>query len=144
MEFFCISDNSHIKLQQLHAKIYLNKFKDKDGSGMVEKNAIAIVCCETVSEVCPGGGCLAAFSQRKACFADYDANTFLAGFFTCGGCPGRRVPRLVEKLRKYGLKAVHLSSCIKTKNSATPKCPFWESIKKSIESKGIEVIEGSH
>ncbi|MBS4025678.1 MAG: CGGC domain-containing protein [Clostridia bacterium] len=111
---------------------------------MEEKKAIAIVRCETVSEICPGGGCLASFSQRKSTFSNYDQDTHLVGFFTCGGCPGRRVPRLVDKLLKYGLQAVHLSTCIKTKNNDTPKCPFWENIKNSIESKGIKVIDGSH
>lgn len=107
------------------------------------KTKIAIVRCETVSEVCPGVACFKAFNARKIKFRDYDENTEIVGFFTCGGCPGRRVSRLVNSLKKHGLDAVHLSSCMLLEGDY-PKCPYVEDIKEMIENKGIKVVYGTH
>lgn len=107
------------------------------------KTKIAVVRCETVAEVCPGVACFKAFNARKIHFEPYDEDTEIVGFFTCGGCPGRRVSRLVDSLKKHGLDAVHLSSCMLLEGTY-PKCPHHEDIKGIIESKGIKVIEGTH
>lgn len=107
------------------------------------KTKIAVVRCETVSETCPGVACFKAFNARKIHFEPYDENTEIVGFFTCGGCPGRRVSRLVDNLKKHGLDVVHLSSCMLLEGNY-PSCPYHEDIKKTIESKGIKVVEGTH
>ncbi|AEH61598.1 Protein of unknown function CGGC region [Methanosalsum zhilinae DSM 4017] len=103
---------------------------------------IAVVRCETVSEVCPGTGCFKAFNEKKVHFDRYDKKDEIIGFFTCGGCPGRRVYRLIKALKKHGASAVHLSSCMKTKKY--PPCPHIDSIIKIIEDAGMEVVEGTH
>lgn len=104
---------------------------------------IAVVRCETVSEVCPGVACFKAFNQRKLNFKEYGPDAEIVGFFTCGGCPGRRISRLVDNLKKYGLDVVHLSSCMGLKDTY-PACPHYEEIKKNLEAKGIKVVEGTH
>lgn len=105
---------------------------------------VAVVRCHTVAEVCPGVGCLKAFTHRKLNFQDYGPDTELIGFFTCGGCSGRRVSRLVEKLLDHGLDVVHLSSCMCMEQEDYAKCPFKAQIKKTIEGKGVKVVEGTH
>ncbi|WP_307401214.1 CGGC domain-containing protein [Desulfofundulus luciae] len=107
------------------------------------KPRIAVVRCNIVSEVCPGVGCLNSFNKREQHFARYGPDAELIGFFTCGGCCGRRVSRLVEKLLPYDLTHVHLSSCMLLEGDY-PRCPFKEQIKKTIQAKGVEVIEGTH
>jgi len=107
------------------------------------KPRIAVVRCHIVSEVCPGVGCLKSFNKREQQFARYGLEAELIGFFTCGGCCGRRVSRLVEKLLPYELTHVHLSSCMLLEGDY-PKCPFKEQIKRIIQAKGVEVIEGTH
>lgn len=107
------------------------------------KTKIAVVRCETVSETCPGVACFKAFNAKKIHFEPYDDNTEIIGFFTCGGCPGRRVSRLVDSLKKHGLEVVHLSSCMLLEGDYPP-CPFHEEIRKTIESKGIKVVAGTH
>ncbi|MDA8234554.1 MAG: CGGC domain-containing protein [Clostridia bacterium] len=105
---------------------------------------MAIVRCNTVSEVCPGVGCLRAFNNRKLHFEEYGPDAELIGFFTCGGCSGRRVSRLVEKLKEnYDLDVVHLSSCM-LMDGDYPKCPFKNHIKQAIEMKNVKVVEGTH
>lgn len=119
---------------------YLSIIKKDDPN--IEK--IAVVRCNIVSEVCPGVGCLKAFNDRRLHFQEYDKKAQLIGFFTCGGCSGKRVGRLVDKLINYGLNTVHLSSCMLNDEEGTPKCPFKNQIKRSIEKKGIKVVEGTH
>jgi predicted metal-binding protein len=119
------------------------KFAEDSQPNRKKKTRIAIVRCETVSEVCPGVACFKAFNSRHAHFQEYNDDCEIIGYFTCGGCPGRRVSRLVEKLADHGLDAVHLSSCMMLEGDY-PKCPHRKQIRASIESKGIRVIEGTH
>jgi predicted metal-binding protein len=104
---------------------------------------IAVVRCEIVSEACPGVGCFKAFNERKSHFETYDKGTQMIAFFTCGGCSGRRVYRLINALKKHSLDAVHLSSCMLMEDSY-PKCPNLDNIKKTIQNAGIKVVEGTH
>ncbi len=104
---------------------------------------IAVVRCEIVSETCPGVGCFKAFNERKASFEPYDSRTEMIAFFTCGGCSGRRIYRLVNALKKHGLDAVHLSSCMLMEDTY-PKCPNLDSIRKTLQDAGIKVVEGTH
>nr|WP_292487677.1 CGGC domain-containing protein [Methanohalobium sp.] len=104
---------------------------------------IAVVRCETVSEVCPGVGCFKAFNNRDVYFRDYNSGAEIMAFFTCGGCSGRRVYRLVKSLKKQGVDIVHLSSCMMNMDNY-PECPHIESMKKTIKDNGIEIVEGTH
>jgi predicted metal-binding protein len=104
---------------------------------------IAVVRCEIVSEACPGVGCFKAFNERKSQFELYGKDAEMIAFFTCGGCSGRRVYRLVNALKKHGLDTVHLSSCMLMEDTY-PKCPHLDSIKKTIQDAGIKVVEGTH
>lgn len=118
-------------------------FVEKEPQAGENKTRIAVVRCEIVSEVCPGVACFRAFHERHSHFSVYGDNTEIIGYFTCGGCPGRRVSRLVEKLVDHDLEVVHLSSCMMLEGDY-PKCPHRKQIKKSIEAKGIRVVEGTH
>jgi predicted metal-binding protein len=104
---------------------------------------IAVVRCDIVSETCPGVACFKAFNKRKVRFSEYGKDTEIIGFFTCGGCPGRRVFRLVDSLQKHGIDVVHLSSCM-LMDTGYPKCPHIDEIKKMILKKGVKVVEGTH
>lgn len=104
---------------------------------------IAVVRCDTVSEVCPGVACFKAFNKRKVHFGGYGPDTEIIGFFTCGGCPGRRVFRLVDSLLKHDVDVIHLSSCMLMEKSYS-KCPHLEDIKHMILRKGVKVVEGTH
>jgi len=104
---------------------------------------IAVVRCDIVSEVCPGVACLKAFNKRKVHFSKYGQDAEIIGFFTCGGCPGRRVFRLVDSLLKHNVDVIHLSSCMLMEKSYS-RCPHLEDIKEMITRKGVKVVEGTH
>jgi predicted metal-binding protein len=108
-----------------------------------EEVRVAVVRCDIISEVCPGVGCLRALREGTESFEGYDRPVRLVGFFTCGGCPGRRIYRLVNTLKRYGVDAVHMSSCILMEKPFT-RCPNKGLIRKSIEGLGIPVVEGTH
>ena len=104
---------------------------------------IAVVRCDIVSEVCPGVACFNAFNRRKVHFEGYGKDAEIIGFFTCGGCPGRRVFRLVDSLLKHDVDVIHLSSCMLMEKSYS-KCPHIEDIKEMISRKGVKLVEGTH
>ncbi|MHC1564888.1 MAG: CGGC domain-containing protein [Candidatus Syntropharchaeales archaeon] len=106
---------------------------------------IAVVRCEIVSEVCPGVGCFKAFNDRREYFKDYGEDAEIVGFFTCGGCSGRRVMRLVGSLKKYGVDVIHLGSCMTMgEREGYLPCPHLDTIRSGIESKGVKVVSGTH
>lgn len=104
---------------------------------------IAVLRCETVSEVCAGAGCFKAFNARRLHFASTPKDAEMVGFFTCGGCSGRRVSRLVKSLQKSGLTTIHLSSCMLLVDEY-PRCPHLAEIKETISKLGIKIVEGTH
>ena len=104
---------------------------------------IAVLRCETVSEVCAGAGCFKAFNARRLHFASTPKDAEMVGFFTCGGCSGRRVSRLVKSLQKSGLTTIHLSSCMLLADEY-PRCPHLAEIKETISKLGIKIVEGTH
>lgn len=104
---------------------------------------IAVVRCDIVSETCPGVACFKAFNKRKVHFGQYGKDAQIVGFFTCGGCPGRRVFRLVDSLQKHGVDVIHLSSCM-LMEMGYPKCPHIDEIKQMILKKGVKIVEGTH
>lgn len=104
---------------------------------------IAVVRCDIVSETCPGVACFKAFNKRKVHFSQYGKDAEIVGFFTCGGCPGRRVFRLVDSLMKHGVDVIHLSSCM-LMEMGYPKCPHIDEIKQMILKKGVKIVEGTH
>ncbi len=121
------------------------KVRDLMGTGEkeVRSTKIAVVRCDIVSETCPGVACFMAFNKRKVHFERYGKDTEMIGFFTCGGCPGRRIFRLVNSLIRHGVDVIHLSSCMLLENSYTI-CPHIEEIKMMISRKGVKIVEGTH
>jgi len=121
------------------------QFRAVMGKGGNEEKTtkIAVVRCDIVSETCPGTACFKAFNKRKVHFEQYGKDTEIIGFFTCGGCPGRRIFRLVDSLLKHDLNVIHLSSCMLLEKSYA-KCPHIEEIKQMITGKGVKIAEGTH
>ncbi|MDP2216170.1 MAG: CGGC domain-containing protein [Methanolobus sp.] len=103
---------------------------------------IAVIRCNIVSDTCPGVGCLKAFNRRTVHFSNYSQNVEMIAVFTCGGCSGRRVHRLVKSLLKHGVDVIHLSSCMQMDNY--PVCPHIEEIKRTITNANIKLVAGTH
>jgi len=105
---------------------------------------IAIIRCERIAEACPGSACLLSLENRTVNFKGYGEDAQLVAIFTCGGCPGRRISRLLNTLTKtVKVDAVHLSSCM-VRDEYQPPCPHREEIVTMIREKGLTVVEGTH
>ena len=118
---------------------FLEDDKEKSSS-----TRIAVVRCERVSEACPGSACLLSLEGRKVNFKEYGDDATLVAIFTCGGCPGRRISRLLNNLKKtVGVDVVHLSSCM-VREEYQPTCPNREEIIAMIKKKGLKVVKGTH
>lgn len=113
---------------------------------------VAVVQCAIALERCSGWHCSRAFYKRQNYFKDYPVDVMYVPF-SCGGCPGRRVSRLISNLKKGALKnegidkaniAVHLTACVVTDNGHYPLCPFKDYMKAILTQKGFAVIEGGY
>ncbi len=82
------------------------------------------------------------FNRRSTYFSNYDENAEMVAFFTCGGCSGARIFRLLRSLKKRGVDVIHLSSCMQME--IYPKCPHIDEIRRTVENAGTELVEGTH
>lgn len=74
---------------------------------------IAIMVNEDTMQRCTCGGCVNAVINKKDAFARYEQEDIeLVGFTHAGG----DLERKLEQLKKKGVEAIHLSSCMRTKN----------------------------
>ena len=113
---------------------------------------VAVVQCHVTHERCTGVSCATSFARREHLFAQYGKEAEFYVPFTCGGCPGRRVSRLVgqlaRKLKQKGVErdeiAVHLSTCVVFDSGHYPKCPHVGYMKKILARKGFKVVEGTY
>ncbi len=113
---------------------------------------VVIIQCAIALERCSGFNCSWAFHKKLNYFKDYHEDTMYVSF-SCGGCPGRRISRLISNLRKGALKkgniekhniVVHLTACVVNDNGHYPKCPFKDYMKAILLQKGFKVIEGGY
>ena len=134
---------------------------------------VAVIQCSVAHERCAGVACAGSFAQRKGYFAGYAPAALPIGVpasgaadgvasstpgeayyvpFGCGGCPGRRVGRLLANVKRqikrlHGVEPdeiiVHLATCIVGDNGHYTPCPFVKDIKTMIARKGLHFVEGS-
>jgi predicted metal-binding protein len=124
-------------------------------SGQAERSdikCVAVIQCHIAHERCTGSHCAITFARREGLFAGYPADAIYVPF-TCGGCPGRRISRLMAQLKdsmrkklalEPGRIAVHLSSCVVNDSGHYPPCPHVEYMKAILSRKGCNVVEGSY
>jgi predicted metal-binding protein len=115
---------------------------------------IGIIQCDFAKEHCSGFACTNAFHHKIDAFSIYpNSSEIMVVPFNCGGCPGRRIGRIVNDLIQRSKKlssinkeeiAIHLASCIVTDNGHYPPCPHIDDIEKILKRRGVDMIKGSH
>ena len=76
---------------------------------MIEKVKIGIIICDRY-RTCAGGKCLKSLRNREGAFSVYRGKEVeLAGFTTCGGCPGGNIEYAPEEMRRNGVEIIHES-----------------------------------
>jgi predicted metal-binding protein len=103
---------------------------------------IGIIICDRY-HTCAGGKCIRALRNREGAFSIYAGEEVeLAGYTTCGGCPGGNIEYAPEEMEKNGVKTVHLATGFVV---GYPPCPGIDHFKEFIERRyGMEVVVGTH
>ncbi len=110
---------------------------------MAEKIKVGIIICDRY-RTCAGGKCFRALEERAGAFSIYkqDTDVTVAGFTTCGGCPGGNIEYAPEEMKANGVEVIHLATGFVV---GYPPCPYISHFKDFIEKKyGIKVIVGTH
>jgi predicted metal-binding protein len=108
----------------------------------MEQIKIGIIICGRYN-TCAGGKCFRSAANREGAFSLYKDNEIeIAGFTTCGGCPGGNIEYAPEEMKKIGITHIHFATGFLV---GYPPCPFMEHFKNFITEKyGMKVIFGTH
>ncbi|MBN2614506.1 MAG: CGGC domain-containing protein [Bacteroidales bacterium] len=108
----------------------------------MEKIKIGIIICDRY-RTCAGGKCFRALQKREGAFERYqNKEVELAGYTTCGGCPGGNIEYAPEEMKKNGVTHVHFATGFLV---GYPPCPYMEHFAKFIpENYGMQVVFGTH
>lgn len=106
------------------------------------KTRIGIIICDRYRS-CAGGKCFRALRNREGAFAEYkDSDVELAGFTTCGGCPGGNIEYAGEEMVKNGVTVVHLATGFLV---GYPPCPSIDHFARFMEERyKVRVVIGTH
>ncbi len=108
----------------------------------MEKVKVGIIICDRY-KTCAGGKCFRSLQNKEGAFSIYkDKDVEIAGFTTCGGCPGGNIEYAPEEMKKNGVTHIHLATGLVV---GYPPCPYIEHFTKFIPEKyGMKVIVGTH
>ena len=104
---------------------------------------IGIIICDRYKK-CAGGKCFKAVQNREGAFDIYSKEESLevAGYTSCGGCPGGNIEYAPEEMIKNGAEAIHFATGFVV---GYPPCPYISHFKQFIEEKyKIPVVIGTH
>jgi len=104
---------------------------------------IGIIICDRYRN-CAGGKCFRSMRSHEGAFSIYDKDTELelAGYTTCGGCPGGNIEYAPEEMIKNGAEAIHLATGFVV---GYPPCPYTDNFVEFIKTRyKIPVVIGTH
>jgi predicted metal-binding protein len=109
---------------------------------MASSVKIGIIVCDRYKS-CAGGKCFRSLRERAGAFSIYkDIEVEVAGFTSCGGCPGGNIEYTGEEMVKNGISVVHLATGLVV---GYPPCPYIDYFKRFLEERyGLKVIIGTH
>jgi len=103
---------------------------------------IGIIICDRYRG-CAGGKCFRALRKREGAFSCYRGQEAeVAGFTTCGGCPGGNIEYTGEEMVKNGVTVIHLATGFLV---GYPPCPSIDRFKDFMEERyKVKVVVGTH
>jgi len=88
---------------------------------MSEPLKIGIIICDRYN-TCAGGKCFRSFTKREGAFKIYEGKQVeIAGYTTCGGCPGGNIEHAPEEMKANGIKVIHFATGLVV---GYPPCPY--------------------
>jgi len=108
----------------------------------MEKIKIGIIICDRYRN-CAGGKCFKSVQNREGAFSIYkNKEVEVAGFTTCGGCPGGNIESAPEEMKKNGVTHIHFATGFIV---GYPPCPYMDYFEQFIKEKyGMKVVFGTH
>ena len=108
----------------------------------MEKIKIGIIICDRYRN-CAGGKCFKSVQNREGAFSIYkNKEVEVAGFTTCGGCPGGNIEYAPEEMKKNGVTHIHFATGFIV---GYPPCPYMDYFEQFIKEKyGMKVVFGTH
>ena len=112
---------------------------------------IGTLTCLHSNNVCARVGCLKAFQNRSDFFDGYSPDTLLGAMMTCNGCKSvnpkepdvdEGILEKMDRLVSEEIKVVHVGACRLDREKK--ECPRIAKICEMIESRGIQVVRGTH
>lgn len=110
---------------------------------MDKKIKVGIIICDRYRD-CAGGKCFRSLQNREGAFDIYskEDEVEIAGYTTCGGCPGGNIEYTPEEMIKNGVEVIHLATGFVV---GYPPCPYIQHFKDFIKEKyGLNVVVGTH
>ena len=110
---------------------------------MKKKTKIGIIICDRYRN-CAGGKCFRAMQNREGAFDIYkkDESLELAGYTSCGGCPGGNIEHAPEEMKKNGAEVIHFATGFVV---GYPPCPYISHFRDFIKEKyDMRVVIGTH
>jgi len=106
------------------------------------KETIGIIICDRY-RMCAGGKCLRSLRNREGAFSIYRGKDVeLAGYATCGGCPGGNIELAPEEMGKNGVTTVHFATGLIV---GYPPCPHITHSRDFVVARyGMKVVMGTH
>jgi len=107
---------------------------------------VGIIRCQQTEDMCPATTDFTVTKEGKGAFAE-TGPVDIAGFVTCGGCPGKRAIPRAKMMVARGAEAIVFASCITKGNPIGFPCPhFLEMRDCIIKAVGpdIRIIEWTH
>jgi predicted metal-binding protein len=106
------------------------------------KETIGIIICDRY-RMCAGGKCLRSLRAREGAFSIYRGKEVeLAGYATCGGCPGGNVEYAPEEMQKNGVTVVHFATGLIV---GYPPCPYVTYFRDFVTARyTMKVVLGTH
>ncbi len=103
---------------------------------------IGIIICDRY-RMCGGGKCLKALRRREGAFSIYGGRDVeLAGYATCGGCPGGNIEYVPEEMGSNGVLTIHFATGMVV---GYPPCPYIQQFRDFITGRyGTKVVIGTH
>ncbi|MDL2231803.1 CGGC domain-containing protein [Porphyromonadaceae bacterium OttesenSCG-928-L07] len=107
---------------------------------------VGIIRCQQTEDMCVGSTCLKVAAKGEGAFEEIGESK-VAGFVSCGGCPGKRAVSRAAMMVKMGAEAIALASCITKGTPIGFVCPHVEQMKAAIIKKvgpDIKILDYSH
>lgn len=103
---------------------------------------IGIIICDRW-HTCAGGKCLRSLNRREGAFQLYEGEEVeLAGYTTCGGCPGGNVEYAPAEMKRNSVDVIHLATGLLV---GYPPCSYIDEFVRFIGVKyGMGVVLGTH